>query len=106
MDGDIMKRILIVHTGGTISMLENKQTGEITQPGSHPLTDLSGYFKQIADVDEMITFHLPSPHITPKHMMELATLIEEKMSDYDGIIVTHGTDTLEETAYFLDLVVQ
>ncbi|MEN1969134.1 asparaginase [Lentibacillus sp. N15] len=101
-----MKRILIIHTGGTIAMLENKQTGEVTTTSEHPLTNFAAHFKTVADVDEVIAFQLPSPQITPKHMLELSKLIDEKSKLYDGLVVTHGTDTLEETAYFLDLVVQ
>ncbi|WP_077326721.1 asparaginase [Virgibacillus siamensis] len=100
-----MKNILIIHTGGTISMLEDKQTGEVSTTAKHPLTDLSYYFTSYANVEEIIEFSLPSPHITPKHMLQLAEKINEISSEYDGIVVTHGTDTLEETAYFLELTV-
>ncbi|WP_174613622.1 asparaginase [Virgibacillus ihumii] len=101
-----MKNILIIHTGGTISMLENKETGKVSTTSEHPLTDLSYYFKSYANVDEVIAFSLPSPHITPEHMLELSKKIDKMSKDYDGIVVTHGTDTLEETAYFLDLTVK
>lgn len=99
-----MKDILIIHTGGTISMLESKETGAITVSDKHPLTDLSALLQAYANVEEMIEFNLPSPQITPKHMLKLAKKIEQVIAFYDGIVVTHGTDTLEETAYFLDLV--
>ncbi|WP_099158380.1 asparaginase [Virgibacillus ndiopensis] len=101
-----MKNILLIHTGGTISMLENKQTGEVTTTNNHPLTELSFLFKTYANVDEIIAFSLPSPQITPTEMLKLADIIEEKSTSYDGIVITHGTDTLEETAYFLDLVIK
>lgn len=101
-----MKNILIIHTGGTISMLENKQTGEVSTTSKHPLTDMSYYFKSYANVDEITEFSLPSPHITPQHMLQLAYKIDQMSKDYDGIVVTHGTDTLEETAYFLELTVK
>lgn len=101
-----MKKILIIHTGGTISMLENKETGEVAETNTHPLTDLSYHFSKYAQTEEMVIFSLPSPHITPEHMLKLSEEIKKKLSDYDGIVVTHGTDTLEETAYFLDLVIQ
>ncbi|MFD1850508.1 asparaginase [Oceanobacillus bengalensis] len=100
-----MKNILIIHTGGTISMLENKDTGEVNTTKEHPLSNFSRQLQINANIDEHIEFDLPSPHITPAHMFQLAKKVTEEIASYDGIIITHGTDTLEETAYFLDLVV-
>lgn len=99
-----MKKILIIHTGGTISMLENKETGVVNITDKHPLSELSAQYESIANVEELVIFDLPSPQITPEHMLRLANKIKEVIDQYDGIVVTHGTDTLEETAYFLDLV--
>ncbi|TCP31666.1 asparaginase [Scopulibacillus darangshiensis] len=100
------KKILIIHTGGTIAMSENKETGAVTpgdsNPLSHTVTELTG----LADITEMQFLNIPSPHMKPKDMFELSRLIKTKLEadNYDGIVLTHGTDTLEETAYFLDLV--
>lgn len=99
-----MRNILIIHTGGTISMMENKETGEVKPTEVHPLSNLSGQLGRYANVDEIIAFDLPSPQITPVQMLQLAKKIENMTPSYDGFVVTHGTDTLEETAYFLDLV--
>ncbi|MGT2911169.1 asparaginase [Streptococcus cameli] len=95
-----MKKILVLHTGGTISMSENDQ-GQVLPESSHPL------MKQVFKPDNItITaieiFHLPSPHMTPKHMLQLYQFIRQEAAHFDGIVITHGTDTLEETAYFLD----
>ena len=100
-----MKKILLIHTGGTISMLENKETGAVNVTNEHPLSRAKDQYQQIADIDEQVIFDLPSPHITPNHMLQLAIEIQRVLPKYDGIVITHGTDTLEETAYFLDLVI-
>ncbi|UFT97645.1 asparaginase [Radiobacillus kanasensis] len=98
-----MKKILIIHTGGTISMMEDKESRTVSPAGEHPLGSVSSLLVEYADTTEEYLFHLPSPHITPSHMLELAKVVEQRLEEVDGIVITHGTDTLEETAYFLDL---
>ncbi|OZM57252.1 L-asparaginase [Lottiidibacillus patelloidae] len=103
-----MKKILIIHTGGTIAMIEDKQTGSVKPNEHHPLASIIPAIKDMADLKEDIFLNLPSPHITIAHMVKLASHIEQKITDdhIEGIVITHGTDTLEETAYLLDLIVQ
>jgi L-asparaginase len=89
-------------------MMEDKETGTVTTAATHPLYNVSSIINEIADIEEDLLFHLPSPHITPSHMLELGRKIHERLAteNFDGIVVTHGTDTLEETAFFLDLFLQ
>lgn len=101
-----MKRILAIHTGGTISMSQD-DSGEVVTNDQNPIaSDNNGL---LADGIELINeeiFNLPSPHMTPETMLQVAQRIKKaKQEHYDGVVVTHGTDTLEETAYFLDLTI-
>ncbi|MFC7391542.1 asparaginase [Scopulibacillus cellulosilyticus] len=100
------KRILIIHTGGTIAMAEDLETGAVKPSKDHPLKNMMDTLNQWADITEFEFLNVPSPHIKPKNMYDLSNFIKQKFTDdhFDGAVVTHGTDTLEETAYFLDLV--
>jgi L-asparaginase len=100
-------RIAIFFTGGTISMRVDPKSGG-------PVPALSGeeIIAQVPGLDEIADFEiinfakLPGPHMTPPKMLELARDVAAQLSDPNivGAVVTHGTDTLEETAYLLDLV--
>lgn len=103
-----MKKILVLHTGGTISMYEDADTGAVIPNQANPLLEKTRDISNLADLIIEAPFNLPSPHITPQRMLFLKHKIEEhiKRNNIDGVVITHGTDTLEETAYFLDLTVQ
>ncbi len=103
-----MANILMIFTGGTISMKIDRSTG-----GAVPALDGGEILGRIDGLDTLASIETheygkyPGPHITPSMMMEIARITQDAADrdDIDGIIITHGTDTLEETAYLLDLVV-
>ncbi|WP_044336278.1 asparaginase [Rossellomorea aquimaris] len=99
------KDILVIHTGGTISMMEDEHTGAVIPGKENPLSVQTSIVSNLANLTVVEAFHLPSPHITPAHMQQLKEIIESKYREksFDGVVITHGTDTLEETSYFLDL---
>lgn len=101
-----MKRILIVNTGGTISMYEDPNTHTVAPKEEAPLINLMPYLTPHADVEMIDVMNIPSPHMTLQLMAELFHKLDswQKSGKYDGFVITHGTDTLEETAYFLHLV--
>ncbi len=98
-----MTKILALHTGGTISMHADDQ-GHVVPGEQNPIAQSVADLPNVT-VTNLEVFNLPSPHIHPKHMLQLYQVIKEQASNYDGIVITHGTDTLEETAYFLDTMV-
>lgn len=95
-----MKKILVLHTGGTISM-QADQNGAVESSPINPMTQVTSPLENI-EVVSVDFFNLPSPHIQIDHMMMIYKKIREEASHFDGFVITHGTDTLEETAYFLD----
>lgn len=98
------KKLLILHTGGTISMSEGKD-GKVSPSANNPLLASLARLSYPAQLSQESVLNVPSPHITLAHWLLLKTRIEKAIHEesYDGIVITHGTDTLEETAYFLDL---
>ena len=94
------KKILVLHTGGTISM-QADDSGAVVTSQENPMNHVSNPLGGVK-VHALDFFNLPSPHIKPKHMLALYQKIKEEADHYDGFVITHGTDTLEETAYFLD----
>lgn len=98
------KKLLILHTGGTISMKEG-ENGKVSPSARNPLLDALERLNHPAELHQESVFNVPSPHITLDHWLVLKDRIEQAVNEehFDGIVITHGTDTLEETAYFLDL---
>ena len=104
-----MKNILIVFTGGTFSMMIDPKTGgAVPRFSGDELVAKIPEVKSLANITCFDFGQYPGPHMTPKLMMELSQTIKGEITnkDYDGVIVTHGTDTLEETAYLLDLTIE
>ena len=98
------KQLLILHTGGTISMKEG-ENGKVSPSARNPLLDALERLNHPAELHQESVFNVPSPHITLDHWVVLKDRIEKAVNEehFDSIVITHGTDTLEETAYFLDL---
>lgn len=100
-----VKRILILFTGGTISMGTSHDLNKTIIKDNH-LELLALIQKRLTNIN--LTHHIysmvPSPSLTPKDILEIAKLVDSflEVENYDGVVVTHGTDTLEETAFFLD----
>lgn len=99
-------RIVIIFTGGTIASKLDMAWGGVVPSLSGG--EILSHLPDVHNVAEIIVHEygtFPGPHITPERMLQISAIASEylRQEGVDGVVVTHGTDTLEETAYFLDL---
>jgi L-asparaginase len=104
-----MKKVAVVFNGGTISMKVDPriQAAVPSLSGEEIMSMVTG-IEKYAEVESHNFSNVPSPHVTPEDMMNLSKFIQELLDreDIDGVVTTHGTDSLEETAYLLDLTLK
>jgi len=105
-----LPRVIILATGGTIAGAGTSSDRAGYTAGKIPIDDLIGSIptvKKIATITGEQISSVGSQDMTTDIWKKLAVRINEIISkkEADGIVITHGTDTQEETAYFLDLVV-
>ena len=100
-----MRRILMLATGGTIA---SKESGHGLSPAITS-EEILGYVPAVGElchVEARQLMNLDSTNITPTHWLEIAKAIQEVYEDYDGFVVTHGTDTMAYTAAGLSYLIQ
>ncbi|VEA72887.1 L-asparaginase 2 precursor [Serratia rubidaea] len=101
--------VTILATGGTIAgggesaTKSNYQAGQL---GVEALVSAVPQLKEVADVQGEQIVNIGSQDMNDEVWLTLAKKINATAAKTDGFVITHGTDTLEETAYFLDLTVK
>lgn len=98
------QKVLIITTGGTIAMVSGPDGGDIPALNGDLLINQIPQHLLPATVEVYEYSNKPSPHITMDDMVNLSKIIKDNKDRYDGFVITHGTDLLEETAFFLDIV--
>ena len=99
--------VRVLGTGGTIGSAGGYWTGNTTRVPIEELLRIPG-IDSVATVETEQFLNVASSSIGPARWLELSRRIADLFQhrpDLRGIVVTHGTDTMEETAYFLDLTV-
>lgn len=98
----VMRKILVLGTGGTISCAASED-------GLKPAVSVSELVKNVQVPVEIQTeqlFELDSTNMTPRHWEALAKRIHERYDEFDGFVVTHGTDTMAYAASSLACLIQ
>lgn len=97
-----MIRILVIGTGGTISCAKSEN-------GLSPSLSVSELLERVDVPCEICSeqlFELDSTNMTPRHWEQLAQRIRERYDEFDGFVVTHGTDTMAYAAASLSCLIQ
>ena len=101
-----LANVVVVATGGTIAGAGADAAASATYQAAKVPVDklIAGVpeLKNVANVRGEQVFQIASESFTNDHLIQLGKRVSAlaKQSDVDGIVITHGTDTLEETAYF------
>ena len=101
-----LPKIKMIATGGTIAMKLDPQTlAPVPAISGDMLLNTVPEISDIADIDIENFSNIPSDYITPRDWVALHKSVTQALENPDicGVIISHGTDTLEETAYFLNI---
>jgi L-asparaginase len=103
-----MKRILILHTGGTIGMLPKENPSKTLLPsklGTHFL-ELVPELSKLAKIKLEMLDNIDSSNVTPAHWLRWFSHLKKRYEHFDGFIFTHGTDTMAYTASALSFALK
>jgi L-asparaginase len=108
---DAKPKVKILATGGTIAGAQASQAEYGYQAGAFRVEDLINavpQMKDLADITGEQIVNIGSQDMNDEVWLKLGKRVNEVLAsaDTDAVVITHGTDTMEETSYFLDLVVK
>ena len=98
-----LPKILLISTGGTIASKVDYRTGAVTPAlSAAELNEAVPELAKIANIDSEVLFSEYSENLQPEHWLEIAKKLDSLAnSDYTGIMIAHGTDTMHYTSSFL-----
>jgi L-asparaginase len=89
-----VRRILVLHTGGTLMMKAGDGGVLRTDAYGRDLVTELPILARVADVSTRVLFDLDSGDMEPAHWVEIARAVHAELSSFDGVVVVHGTDTM------------
>jgi L-asparaginase len=99
-------RLLFLSLGGTITMVPSAGGGIAPKLGAAELVASVPELGEVGEIDARSPFRLPSPSLTTANLVDVAATVEQAFVEgFDGAVVIQGTDTIEESAFLLDLLV-
>ncbi len=99
-------KVIVMATGGTIAMrYDPVRKGVFPAVTGQELVEAVPPLAQVCPVEVHEFCNIPSTHMSPEIMLKLSQKVDEVLKNTEvlGVVVTHGTDTIEETAYLLNL---
>lgn len=101
-------KILLIYTGGTIGMKKDFETGALKAFNFSKLLQRIPELKLLDCEIETISFEKPidSSNMNPEKWADIATIIEDNYSSYDGFVVLHGSDTMSYSASALSFMLE
>ena len=102
----MMKKILLIATGGTIASVSSGSEGLIPQLDADKLLKYVPEVFEVCQPTAIQIYNIDSTNVTPEHWRVLAQTIKENYENYDGFVVCHGTDTMSYTAAMISYMVQ
>jgi len=101
-----MRRLLLVHTGGTLGMSGRRPNA--LKPGAffRTVRERVPELTKLAHLEFELFSNVDSCEMQPELWTRLATLLHQRLDDFDGAVITHGTDTLSDTASALSFMLK
>ncbi len=99
------KKVLIIATGGTIACADGDH-GLTPQYNVEELLSFVPRARKLCDIDGKMIMNIDSSNMTPNCWVEIAKAVYEAYDDYDGFVVTHGTDTMAYTSSALTYMLE